>query len=127
MRAITLQPGVKDSARLDELLLRRQTRREHVEEWIDDRGDDQGQNDGLGNALGPGGWLHPGWTPRQVKSALVSTAGPAWADTARAREAPVTLAGGGLVDLTRAATPQVFTEPASCAMHGLETLQRERS
>ena len=27
--------------------------------------------------------LHPAWTPAQVKSALVSTAGPAWGDTAR--------------------------------------------
>jgi Subtilisin-like serine proteases len=30
--------------------------------------------------------LHPGWTPAQVKSALVSTAGAAWADTARTRK-----------------------------------------
>ena len=64
--------------------------------------------------------LHPGWTPGQVKSALVSTAGPAWADTARAREAPVTLAGGGLVDLLRAARPQLFTEPASLSFQDLD-------
>src|SRR2546430_17473905 len=57
--------------------------------------------------------LHPGWSPQQVKSALVSTAGAAWADTARRQEAPVTLGGGGLVDLPRAARPAVFTEPAS--------------
>ena len=43
--------------------------------------------------------LHRGWSPQQVKSALVSTAGAAWADTARTQEAPVTLEGGGLVDL----------------------------
>src|SRR4029077_9661919 len=64
--------------------------------------------------------LHPGWPPRQVRSALVATAGPAWADTARAREAPVTLAGGGLVDLPRAATPRVFTEPASLSFRDLD-------
>src|SRR5207249_8909797 len=45
--------------------------------------------------------LHPGWTAEQVKSALVSTAGPAWTDTARREEAPVTLGGSGLVDLPR--------------------------
>ena len=48
--------------------------------------------------------LHPSWTPAQVKSALVSTAGAAWGDTARTQEAPVTLEGGGLVSLPRAPT-----------------------
>src|SRR5205823_6898975 len=47
--------------------------------------------------------LHRSWTPARVKSALVSTAGPAWADTARTQEAPVTLEGGGLVAVQRAA------------------------
>jgi hypothetical protein len=60
---------------------------------------------------------HPGWTPRQVKSALVSTAGPAWADTARTIEAPVLLEGGGLVALPRAADPQIFTDPVSLSFH----------
>ena len=55
--------------------------------------------------------LHRDWTPEQVKSALVSTAGAAWADTARTHEAPVTLEGGGLVALPAAADPQLFTEP----------------
>src|SRR5205823_9429585 len=32
---------------------------------------------------------HPNWTPANVKSALMSTAGPAWGDTARTQEAPV--------------------------------------
>ncbi len=54
---------------------------------------------------------HPDWTPRQVKSALVSTAGPAWADTARTVEAPVLLQGGGLVNVQRAADAQLFTDP----------------
>ena len=38
---------------------------------------------------------HPGWTPRQVKSALVSTAASAWADTAQTVEAPVLDLGSG--------------------------------
>jgi subtilisin family serine protease len=63
--------------------------------------------------------LHPGWSPEQVKSALMSTAGPAWADTARQQEAPATLGGAGLVDLPRAAKPVVFTEPASLSFQDL--------
>ena len=42
---------------------------------------------------------HPGWTPAEVRSALVSTAGPAWADTARTTEASVFLEGGGMIDV----------------------------
>jgi minor extracellular serine protease Vpr len=57
--------------------------------------------------------LHPGWTPAQVKSALVSTAGTAWGDTARTQEAPVTLEGGGLASLPHATDPQLFTDPVS--------------
>ncbi len=56
---------------------------------------------------------HPAWTPRQVKSALVSTAGPAWGDTARTVEAPVVLEGGGLVNLPSADEPRIFTDPVS--------------
>ena len=63
--------------------------------------------------------LHPGWTPAQVKSALVSTAGAAWRDTARTQEAPVTLEGGGLVALPRAADPQLFTDPVSLSFEDL--------
>ena len=63
--------------------------------------------------------LHPGWTPAQVKSALVSTAGAAWADTARTQEAPVTLEGGGLVSLPAAADPQLFTDPVSLSFEDL--------
>jgi minor extracellular serine protease Vpr len=64
--------------------------------------------------------LHRGWSPQQVKSALMSTAGAAWADTARRQEAPVTLGGGGLVDLPRAAKPEVFTDPASLSFQDLD-------
>ena len=63
---------------------------------------------------------HPGWTPRQVKSALVQTAGSAWADTARTAEAPVTLEGGGLVDLSRADAPLLFAEPSSLSYGDLD-------
>jgi len=63
--------------------------------------------------------LHPSWTPRQVKSALVSTAQLAWANTARTEEAPVTLAGGGIAALPRATDPAVFTEPASLSFQDL--------
>jgi len=71
--------------------------------------------------------LHPGWTPEQVKSALVSTAAPAWQDTARTREAPVALGGGGLVDLTRAANPRVFTEPTALSFGDLDVNRRSDS
>src|SRR5215211_7281454 len=56
---------------------------------------------------------HPTWTPAQIKSALVATAGPAWANTARTVEAPVLLEGSGLVNLMTADTPLVFTAPTS--------------
>ena len=63
---------------------------------------------------------HPTWTPRQVKSALMSTAGAAWADTARTVEAPVVLGGAGLVDLGRADDPKLFTNPASLSFDDLD-------
>jgi minor extracellular serine protease Vpr len=63
--------------------------------------------------------LHPAWTGQQVKSALMSTATAAWSDTARTQEAAVTLGGAGLVDLPRAAEPQVFTQPSSLSFQDL--------
>ena len=62
---------------------------------------------------------HPTWTPAQMRSALVSTAGPAWGDTARTQEAPVTLQGGGLVDVVRADEPLIFTNPVSLSFGDL--------
>ncbi|HUQ22932.1 MAG TPA: S8 family serine peptidase [Gaiellaceae bacterium] len=56
---------------------------------------------------------HPNWTPRQVKSALVSTAASAWADTARTVEAPVLTAGSGEADVVAANDPKLFTDPVS--------------
>jgi minor extracellular serine protease Vpr len=66
--------------------------------------------------------LHPAWTPPEVKSALVSTAGPAWADTGRTQEAPVTLEGGGLVALPNAADPRIFTDPVSLSFPDVNVL-----
>jgi minor extracellular serine protease Vpr len=56
---------------------------------------------------------HPSWTTQQVKSALSSTAGPAWGNTARTQEASVLLEGGGMISLPRADAPLVFTDPSS--------------
>ncbi len=64
--------------------------------------------------------LHPAWTSQQIKSALVETAGPAWGNTARTQEAPVTLEGSGLVNVDRASRPLVFTEPASLSFGDLD-------
>jgi subtilisin family serine protease len=69
--------------------------------------------------------LHRGWTVGQIKSALVSTAGPAYADTARTREAPVTLEGGGLVALPGAADPEIFTSPSSLSFEDLNVLRND--
>ncbi|HST25456.1 MAG TPA: S8 family serine peptidase [Gaiellaceae bacterium] len=57
--------------------------------------------------------LHPGWTPKQIKSALMSTAVPAYSDTTRSSEAPVLEEGAGLAWLPTATNPLVFTDPQS--------------
>ncbi len=56
---------------------------------------------------------HPNWTANNVKSALVSTAAPAWGNTARNVEAPVLLSGSGIVDLVAATDPKLFSDPVS--------------
>lgn len=56
---------------------------------------------------------HPGWTAFQVKSALVSTAGAAWGDTARTVEAPVILSGSGIANVLAANEPKLFLDPVS--------------
>jgi minor extracellular serine protease Vpr len=63
---------------------------------------------------------HSSWTPHQVKSALMSTAGPAFADTAATTEASVSVEGAGLVNLTEAVNPRLFTEPQSLSFHYLD-------
>jgi minor extracellular serine protease Vpr len=62
---------------------------------------------------------HPGWSAPQIKSALVSTAGPAWGNTLRTAEASVLLAGGGLANVQTADDPKIFTEPASLSFGDL--------
>jgi hypothetical protein len=56
---------------------------------------------------------HPGWTAPEVKSALMSTAGAAWQNTARTQEASVLLEGAGLTDVSTATDPKIFTDPQS--------------
>jgi len=63
--------------------------------------------------------LHPGWAPQQVKSALMTTAHPAWSNTARSQEAPVTLEGAGLANVDTASDPLIFPEPASLSFGDL--------
>ncbi|MFN2470223.1 MAG: S8 family serine peptidase [Gaiellaceae bacterium] len=65
---------------------------------------------------------HPAWSPHQVKSALVQTAGPAWADTARTTEASVLLQGGGLVSVPAADDPRIFSDPASLSFGDLKPI-----
>ena len=62
---------------------------------------------------------HPNWTVRQVKSALMSTAGAAWENTARTQEASALLQGAGFVNVPAADDPQLFTEPASLSFGDL--------
>ena len=64
---------------------------------------------------------HPGWSPEQVKSALMTSAQSAWGDTARTKEASVLLEGGGLVDVAAANNPKLFAEPSSLSYGYLET------
>ena len=64
---------------------------------------------------------HPGWSPQQVKSALMTTAAPAWGDTARTKEASVLLEGGGLIDVAAANSPRLFAEPSSLSFGFLTT------
>ncbi len=56
---------------------------------------------------------HPSWTPQQMKSALMSTAGPSYANTTLTQEASVIVQGAGLVRVGAADKPLVFTEPQS--------------
>ena len=70
---------------------------------------------------------HPSWTPRQVKSALVSTAAAAWADSARTVEAPVLTSGSGSVSLVDADEPKLFTDPVSLSYADLNVNRGQAS
>ena len=63
---------------------------------------------------------HPNWAPWQIKSALMSTAGAAWGDTARTQEASVLLEGAGLADVGAADDPKVFTAPQSLSFERID-------
>jgi minor extracellular serine protease Vpr len=56
---------------------------------------------------------HPSWTAQQTKSALMSTAGPAFGDTSLTEEASVLVQGAGLVRVGAADRPLIFTDPQS--------------
>jgi minor extracellular serine protease Vpr len=59
---------------------------------------------------------HPSWTPQQVKSALMSTAGPSFADTTLTQEASVIVQGAGMVRVSSADNPLIFTDPQSLSL-----------
>ena len=56
---------------------------------------------------------HPSWTPQHMKSALMSTAGPAFANSTLTEEASVLIQGAGLVRVGAADRPLIFTDPQS--------------
>ncbi len=56
---------------------------------------------------------HPSWTPDQMKSALMSTAGPSFADTSLTQEASVIVQGAGMVRVSAADKPLIFSVPQS--------------
>ena len=62
---------------------------------------------------------HPGWTVKQLKSALMSTAGTAYEDTGRSKEAPVYLEGAGMAQIPEADNPRIFTDPQSLSFRYL--------
>jgi minor extracellular serine protease Vpr len=63
---------------------------------------------------------HGSWSVRQLKSALMSTAGPAWGNTARTQEASPLAQGAGLVNVLAADDPKIFMEPASLSYGDLQ-------
>jgi minor extracellular serine protease Vpr len=63
---------------------------------------------------------HPTWTPGEVKSALMGTAGPAWQSTDRTQEASVLLEGAGLANVAAADDPKVFTDPQSLSFQRID-------
>jgi minor extracellular serine protease Vpr len=65
---------------------------------------------------------HPSWTPQQVKSALMSTAGPSFDDSNQTREASVLVQGAGLARVAAADRPLIFTDPQSLSFGYLSAL-----
>ncbi|MBA2742474.1 MAG: hypothetical protein H0U46_10735, partial [Actinobacteria bacterium] len=60
------------------------------------------------------------WTPKQVKSALMSTAGPAYADSTLTAEASVLVQGAGLARVASADRPLIFSDPQSLSFGYLD-------
>jgi subtilisin family serine protease len=56
---------------------------------------------------------HPEWTVEQLKSALVLTGDPVYADAAHTLEVAAPREGGGMINLPRADNPLVFASPTS--------------
>jgi minor extracellular serine protease Vpr len=63
---------------------------------------------------------HRDWNVKQIKSALMSTAGAAWQNTARTQEASVLLQGAGFVNVLAADDPKIFLEPSSLSFGDLQ-------
>jgi minor extracellular serine protease Vpr len=63
---------------------------------------------------------HPTWAPKQVKSALMSTAGPSFADSVLTQEASVLVQGAGLARVGSADRPLIFTDPQSLSFGYLD-------
>jgi len=63
---------------------------------------------------------HPTWTPKQMKSALMSTAGPSYNNSALTEEASVLVEGAGLARVGSADKPLIFTDPASLSFGYLD-------
>ena len=57
--------------------------------------------------------LHPTWAPADVKSALMSTAGPAFLDASQTAEASVLREGAGFVNVAAANDAAIVTAPTS--------------
>jgi minor extracellular serine protease Vpr len=64
---------------------------------------------------------HRNWTVPQLKSALMSTAGPAWGNTARTQEASALAQGAGIANVLAADDPKIFTQPASLSFGDLQS------
>jgi subtilisin family serine protease len=69
---------------------------------------------------------HPTWTVAQVKSALMLTGDPAYANAPRTIEATPLSGGGGRIDLPRASTPLVFAAPSSASFGLMKLGSRKR-
>jgi subtilisin family serine protease len=72
---------------------------------------------------------HPGWSPAQVKSALVLTGHPVYTDAGQVHEVSPLREGGGRIDVAAADKPLLFAQPTNVsfglARPGSAPLMRE--